>query len=135
MPKNNSTDGAVLAPVTEVHQAPSHTLPRQRMVERQGSAAEPYVVHWPQIRAGTCEFCGTLDPNVPSHSQYKLCPHFRGMDIRCSYCDASKDPIEVVGKSTMNVTDSPFDPGLIIAVCDSLDCTTKHQARFQRSRA
>lgn len=124
---DNPTDGAVHAPV--------NVLPRNKQVERQGNKAEPYVVHWPQIRAGTCEFCGTLDPNVDARFQYKLCPHYRGKDIRCSYCDASKDPNEVIGKSVMNITDHPYETGLIIAVCDSLDCTTKHQARFQRNRA
>lgn len=124
---NNPTDGAVQAPV--------HTLPRQRQIERQGNKAEPYVVHWPQIRAGQCEYCGTLDSNYPAHLQYKLCPHYRGMDIRCSYCDAAKDPNEVIGKSKMNITDHPYEPDKIIAVCDSLDCVTKHHARFQRDRA
>lgn len=128
-----STDGAVIAPEPIMPTMPMQ--PRQKMVERQGNLAEPYVRRYPQVRAGTCEYCGVLDPNVPAQYQYKLCPHYRGMELRCSYCDASKDPSEVIGKSTMNVYDHPDKPNTLVIVCDSYDCTRAHQLRFQRKGA
>lgn len=118
----NPTDGAVQAPVTMT-------------VERQGNLAEPYVVHYPQVRGGTCEYCGTLDSNVPAHSQYKLCPHYRGKDLRCSYCDVTKDSNEVNSKSVLNVVAHPDKPNMLIVVCDSYDCSRAHQTRFQRKGA
>jgi hypothetical protein len=122
MAKNTSTDGAAQAPVT-------------MNVERQGQYAEPYVIHYPQVRAGTCEFCGVIDPNVPAHSQYKLCGHYRGKQLACSYCDATKDPNEVNGKSVLNIVAHPDKPNTLIVVCDSYDCSRAHQARFQRKSA
>src|SRR5882724_11203015 len=58
---------------------PAPALPRNMRIERSGNISAPMAVRWPQIRGGTCEFCGVLDPNVPAQYQYKLCPHFRGM--------------------------------------------------------
>lgn len=120
------TDGAVNAPV-------------QRRTERRGNISVPYTRRYPEVRGGQCEFCGTLDRNVPANFQYKLCPHFRGMELVCSYCDISKDPNEVIGRSKMNIYDHPTEkdengnPTLIV-VCDSYTCTEKHQARFELSR-
>lgn len=116
----NPTDGAVIAPV-------------QKRIERQGSRAEPYVHHMPQVRGGICEFCGVIDNNVPSEYQYRLCPHFRGMELACSYCDAMKNPDEVVKKSTLNIMSHPDKPDTLIVVCDSYECSRAHQARFQRN--
>lgn len=115
----NPTDGAVIAPVT-------------RTIERKGSATTPLSRIYPQIRGGQCEFCGTMDPNVPGHLQYKLCPHWRGMELRCSYCDAMKNPEDVIGKSTLNIYDHPTS-GELVVVCDSYDCTKAHQQRFNRN--
>jgi len=47
-----STDGAVIAPEPIMPTMPMQ--PRQKMVERQGNLAEPYVRRYPQVRAGTC---------------------------------------------------------------------------------
>lgn len=107
--------------------------PRQMMVERQGVQAEPRTRRFPQVRAGICEFCGVLDPNVPSEHQYKLCPHYRGMQLRCSYCDASKNPDDIIGHSVMNVAEHPDKPGTMIVWCDSYECSRKHEARFKRA--
>jgi hypothetical protein len=102
-----------------------------KVVERRGSRSEPYVVHYPQIIAGVCEFCGVLDSSVPSKFQYRLCRHYKNMEIRCSYCDETKDPDDVNYKSTLNITDHPSDPGKIVVVCDNFTCLQKHQARFK----
>lgn len=115
----NPADGAAPAPVN-------------MRVERQGQSSEPFVRRFPQVRAGTCEFCGTLDPNVPAQFQYKLCGHYRGKDLRCTYCDESKDPNEVVGRSVMNVAEHPSMPNTLIVWCDSYDCSRAHELRFRR---
>lgn len=103
----------------------------QKTVERQGVKSEPYVRHYPQVIGGVCEYCGVIDGNQPSQVQYKLCPHYKGMQLRCSYCDESKDPDDVIYHSTLNITDHPTS-GELVVCCDSYTCTGKHQARFQR---
>jgi hypothetical protein len=107
--------------------------PRQMQVERQGAQSEPFVRRFPQIRGGICEFCGVIDRNYPSQYQYKLCPHYRGMDARCSYCPPSKDPEDVVYHADMNVAESPSNPNTLIMWCNSYECSRAHLARFQKA--
>ena len=143
MVNKKPTDGAVIAPdtVPEVAApvvAPVQPVyvpqpPRQRQVERQGSQSEPFVRRWPQVRVGVCEFCGILDRNTESQYQYKLCPHFRGMSLQCSYCPDHKDPDEVNAHACLNIYEHPDNPDKLIVVCDSYECTRKHQARFKRN--
>lgn len=130
MVKNNeshdSGDGALSAPVAVV---------RQKSVERQGASTEPYTRRWPQVRGGTCEFCGTLDRNVPAEFQYKLCGHYRGMELRCSYCDETKDPNQVVYHSTLNVAEHPTNPDSLVVWCNQKSCTDAHLKRFKVSKS
>lgn len=119
------------APVTPQYQAPQPLAPRQMRVERSGARSEPYVRHFPQIRGGICEFCGVLDPNQPSHFQYKLCPHYRGQQAQCSYCPTTSDPDEVITRSKIEVMEHPTNPGMMIMVCDRYECERAHQKRFQ----
>jgi len=116
-------------PGTVPQEAPRH----QRQVERQGVQAVPFVQRLPQVRGGVCEFCGILDKNVPSEQQYKLCPHYRGLNLRCSYCDETKDPEEIIGHAVLNVYEHPDNPDKLVVVCDSYTCTQKHEARFRTS--
>lgn len=109
--------------------------PRNLRIERQGERSEPFVHHYPQVRGGICDWCGVLDRNVPSQFQYKLCPHYRGMQLMCSYCPGTKDPNDVIYKSLVKVMDSPGNPGELIVVCDNFECESKHQKRFQRSNS
>lgn len=127
----NPTDGAVNAPVTTAYvpKAPRLT------VERQGQNAAPMSERLPNVRAGICEYCGVLDPNVPSEHQYKLCGHYRDIgQLRCSYCDETKNPDDVIGHSVLHVAKNPDNPQSLIVWCDSLKCSEKHLARFDRSR-
>lgn len=101
-------------------------------VERMGSKAEAYVHHYPQVIGGVCEFCGVIDRNKPSTEQYKLCSHYKGLELQCSYCDESKNPVDVIYRSTLNITDHPDKAGTMVVVCDAFTCASKHQARFQR---
>lgn len=122
----NPTDGAVHAPA-----------PRQ--VERRGGKTVSYTRMYPLVRGGLCEACGVLDKNQPSQYQYKLCPHFRGMNLECSYCDPSKDQNEVIGRAILKIHDHPYEkdsngsPTLVV-VCDSYTCSEKHLERFETSR-
>jgi len=108
----------------------------EKTIERQGIKSEPYVHHYPQVIGGVCEFHGVIDGNQPSTEQYKLCPkdglHPNYSQLRCSYCDESKNPDDVIYKSTLNITNHPSDPNTLVVVCDNFTCVQKHQARFKR---
>lgn len=125
---NKPTDGAVIAPATPLQ------ITRQKRVERQGARSEPYTRRWPQVRGGICEYCGVMDSNVSSEHQYKLCPHYRGLELRCTYCEEDKNPDEVIYHANMNVAEHPDNPDTLIAWCDSYTCSEKHLKRFQRAR-
>lgn len=114
-----------------VFQPPMPQAPRQMRIERQGARSEPYVVHYPKVRAGVCDHCGVLDPNVPSQYQYKLCPHYRGQQLICSYCPSEKDPDEVIRGTKLEIMQHPHNPWELIVVCSSFDCERAHQKRFQ----
>lgn len=119
------------APVT----MPEVQQPRHKQVERQGGQGVPYVRHYPQVRGGICEFCGVLDKNVASQHQYKLCPHYRGMQLVCGYCPTNKNPDDIIGHAVLNITDHPTDSSKLVICCDSYDCTRAHQARFRVSQS
>ena len=140
MPRNPKADEQPAterdtAPVTEQVYIPQPQYqppaPRQMRVERQGSQSEAYTRRFPQIRGGICEFCGVLDKNVPSQHQYQLCPHYRGMQARCTYCPENKDPDEIVYHAAMNVAESPDNPNVLIMWCDSYECSRAHEKRFK----
>ncbi len=119
-------------PVAEV---PTPVAPRHRIIERQGPRSEAYTRRLPQIRGGICEYCGVMDPNVPSQFQYQLCPHFRGLgEIRCSYCDEAKNPTDVLLHSVMNIAEHPDNPNNLVVWCNSYECSRKHEARFKVNR-
>lgn len=128
-------------PGTEPFHAPAETTapvvahiepPRQKTIERRGVRTEAYTQRYPQIRGGTCEFCGVLDRNVPASFQYQICPHFRGMgEMRCSYCDESKNPTDVVINSVLNIAVHPNNPDQLVVWCNSYECSRKHEARFK----
>ncbi len=105
-----------------------------KYIERQGATSEPYTHHYPKVIAGVCEYCGIMDPNQPSQYQYKLCPHFRGLDLRCSYCADHKNPDEVNKTTILNIHSHPQDPNRLAVVCKSFECSEKHLARFQLNR-
>lgn len=101
-------------------------------IEKQGGRTTPVTTIWPQIYGGLCEFCGVMDPNLPSEEQYKLCPHFKAIgNIECSYCDPTVNPIDTMRKATIKVHQSPTNPDQLVVVCDKYTCTDKHIKRFQ----
>ena len=111
--------------------APRPVLPRDMKLSARGVSSEPVSRRFPQVRAGTCEFCGTLDRNIPGQYQYKLCPHYRNMDLKCVYCPLTKDHEEVVRNSILNVAEDPYNLGTLIVWCGSFDCSRKHRERFK----
>ncbi len=132
----NPTTERPKAPATETEVVIEQPAPPPppKTLERQGDKSEPYTRRLPQVRGGVCEYCGILDKNTPSQYQYKLCPHFRDIgQLRCTYCDGTKDPDEVVSMSTINVAEHPDTPNTWIAWCDRYECSRKHAARFKRS--
>lgn len=114
-------------------QAPRPVTPREMHLSPRGVSSEPVSRRFPQVRAGQCEFCGTIDPNQPGQYQYKLCPHYRGMDLRCVYCPQSKDQEEVVRNSVLNVAEDPHNPGSLLVWCGSFECSQRHLQRYKRS--
>ena len=106
--------------------------PNEKRVERRGGTTAPMVHRYPEVRGGVCEFCGIKDDKQHSTVQYRLCPHFQNMgELACSYCPAEKDPVEVIRSHTLNVYDSPYNPGEVVVVCDDYECVRKHRERFQ----
>ena len=122
-------------PLTEQVQAPVTYMPPPKRVhvEREGNRSEPLATPWPQIRGGICDFCGVLDPYVESKFQYKLCPHYRGLDARCTYCPESKDPNDVVYHEVLRVMEYPIGSGTLIMWCGSFNCSQAHEKRFKRA--
>lgn len=130
MDKKSSADGTANVPVEKPVATP--VAPRRFTIERQGGVGSPRSERLPQIRAGQCEFCGTIDPNLPGSEQYRLCGHFRDLgEIRCSYCPAERNPAEVTGTLTLNVAEHPDKPGKLVVWCNTHECSKKHLARFQ----
>lgn len=121
-------------PGTEPVSAPA-TLPRQMRVERQGDLPSPVSRRFPQVRGGICEFCGVIDPNQPAQYQYKLCPHYRGLQLQCSYCPASKDADDIIYHSNMNIAEHPDKPGTMVVWCDSFECSKKHLEKWGYTKA
>ena len=107
--------------------------------ERQGRTTEPVTRMFPPIRGGVCDFCGIRDNKKPPEIQYTLpheptCPYssMGGLGtLACSYCPQNVDPADVVKNRLLMVHESPTSPGRIIAVCDSLQCSSAHEKRFK----
>lgn len=106
--------------------------PRNMRLTPRGAPSIPMSRVFPEVRGGQCEFCGTLDPNQPGDLQYKLCPHYRGMDLKCVYCSELKDQDEVVRNSTLKVREHPYHPGELVVFCGSFDCLKKFEKAFPR---
>ena len=121
-------------PATEGYNAPVRpSSPREMQLSPRGASSEPTSRRFPQVRGGTCEHCGTMDSNQPGHYQYKLCPHYRGMDLKCVYCPQSKDQEEVVRNSVLNVAEDPYNPGSLVVWCGSFECSKRHEQKYKRS--
>ena len=126
---NNETPGTL----PQSAMTPNYSYqPRNMRLTQRGAPSIPMSRVFPEVRGGQCEFCGTIDPNQPGDLQYKLCPHFRGMDLKCVYCPHSKDQNEVVRNSVLKVREHPYHPDELVIWCQSFECKKKFEEQFPR---
>lgn len=130
----DNTASGTSTPNAKIPKSQEYINPRDMRLERQGADTVPSSRRFPAIIGGVCEWCGILDSNMPGHLQYKLCPHYRGKDMKCIYCPAEKDQTEVLRTSYLNVAEHPYQNGVLIAWCNSTECARKHMERFKVSR-
>ena len=107
--------------------------PRNMRLTPRGATSAPMSRVFPKVLGGTCEYCGTIDPYQPGQYQYKLCTHYKGMDLKCVYCPPSKDQDEVVRNSRLIVQEHPYRPGELVVRCSSFECIKKHEEAFKTS--
>lgn len=114
-----------------------YIMPNQMKVERVGTFTSGVVAKFPEVRGGTCEYCGVVDQNVDSKEiqQYQLCPHYRGMVLRCRYCPASKDASDISAHSVLRVLQHPDKPDTLLIHCNSFECMEKLKKEFQVANA
>lgn len=134
MPSQAATE-RVTAPVTTipVSPAPQPLTSREMEIERVGGGSSGMTYVFPEVRGGICEYCGVLDGNYPSEYQYKLCGHYRGKQLVCSYCPATKDANEVITHSVLRIMQHPNNPRQLIVHCNSYECLKKHEQRWKVS--
>lgn len=108
-------------------------MPAEMEVEREVGGMSGYTAVFPEVRGGICEYCGVIDPNYPSQFQYKLCPHYRGKQLSCSYCPDSKDKDDVINHSVLRILQHPDNPNRLIVHCNAYDCLKKHEAKWKRA--
>lgn len=132
LPSGAATE-RVTAPATEtpVSQSYRPLSPVEMEVERVGDLTSGMTVAYPEVRGGICEYCGVVDSNQPSQYQYKLCQHYRGKQLACSYCPRGKDVDEVINHSTLRVLRHPDNPRKLIVHCNAYECLKKHEQRWQ----
>lgn len=118
-------------PATERDFAPDTVSPRTMQVERMGESSSPMVFTFPDVRGGICEYCGVMDGNYPSEYQYKLCQHYRGKQLQCSYCPQGKDPDDVINHSVLKIYSHPDNPKKMVICCNSYECSKKHEQRWK----
>ena len=106
------------------------SLPKDMQLTPPGMSSSPMVKTYPRILGGTCEYCGTVDQNYPGEVQYKLCPHYKDMDMKCIFCPLTKDHSEIVRNSIMKVIEDPRNPGHLVTLCGSYECTQKFEKMF-----
>lgn len=118
-------------PPTERVYAPAPMALHEMEVERIGGQSSGMANMFPGVRGGICEKCGVLNPNVPSQQQYKLCGHYRGKQLACSYCPASKDVDDVIAHSVLRIMQHPQYPNKLLVHCDSYECLKKHSEKWK----
>jgi hypothetical protein len=119
------------ATVTPVAAAPRYVMPHEYEVERVGNLSSGVTIVFPEVRGGVCEWCGVIDGNYPSQYQYKLCPHYRGKQLSCSYCPAEKDVDDVINHSVLRIMQHPDHPKKLLIHCNSYNCLRKHEQRWK----
>ncbi len=132
---NQPATERVSAPATYTPAIPRQSMPREMKIERMGDLSSGMAVAYPDVRGGVCDYCGVIDGNYPSEYQYKLCGHYRGMQLACSYCPSTKNQEEVIGHARLRILENPDKPGSLIVHCDSYNCLDRHRERFSIAAA
>ena len=104
--------------------------PKDLVLTPPGQTSGPSSLRFPRVLGGQCEICGTLDKNVDGKYQYKLCPHFKDMKLKCVFCKESADHDEVVRQSQMLVMQDPQFPKQLLTLCGSYECSRKFEAKY-----
>lgn len=113
---------------------PAKAFDEQRpTVERAGASRSAYSRRYPKVIGGVCEACG-VKPGIASEEQYKHCRHYHGMELRCSYCDETQDPAQVVAHHSLNIAEHPENPAKLVVWCGSFKCLEAHRKRFTTAR-
>ena len=110
-----------MAKETKVEQEEVKKAPFQVKVSSSGGGY-PSARKLPDVIGGTCEFCGTLDPKIPADIQYSVCPHYTGVDIKCSYCPPGADHDEIRKTRRFSIKEFPVGSGQLDVCCDDLNC-------------
>ena len=99
-------------------------------LSRPGESSELYSRNFPRILGGTCEECGVIDNNYPGQVQYKFCKHYKGREMKCTFCKESADHDDIIRMSTLLVKEDPYAPGNLVTLCGSYDCTKKFETKY-----
>ena len=104
--------------------------PKDYVLTPPGQTNVPMSRRFPRVLGGQCEVCGTLDRNVDGKYQYKLCPHYKDMNLKCVFCKESADHDEVVRQSEMLVMEDPQFPNRLLTLCKSYECSRKFESKY-----
>ena|SRR3990167_772733 len=104
--------------------------PKDLVLTPPGQTSVPMSRRFPRVLGGQCEHCGTLDKNVEGKYQYKLCPHYKDMALKCIFCKESVDHDEVVRQSEMLVMEDPQFPNRLLPLCKSYECSRKFEQKY-----
>lgn len=104
--------------------------PRNMRLTQPGESNDLQSRRFPWIYGGVCEECGVIDNNYPGNVQYKLCKHYKGMNMKCVFCKESADHDEVVRMSSLKVIEDPYAPGNLVTLCGSYECTRKFEQKY-----
>ena len=135
----NQNPEEITSPATVRATAPAtvppvrYTMPHEMEVERIGGASSGTTFIYPEVRGGVCEFCGIIDGNYPSNYQYKLCQHYRGKQLACSYCPSEKDVDDVITHARLRILQHPDNAKKLVICCDAFDCKKAHEKRWKVS--
>lgn len=89
----------------------------------------------PRVIGGVCEFCGIIDIYQDSEEQYKLCEHYRGMQLNCSYHNYKNGQSveDMIKHEILNIADSPEDRNQVVVWCGEFECSRRHKERYDKT--
>jgi len=103
-------------------------------VERRVDTGFPEAEKFPNIRGGVCDFCGIVNKSTLSRLQYTECEHYKGLELKCSYCPPGTDFEDVIEHRMFSVFEYPKGSGSLTICCDDIRCRDSHHKRFNKGR-